>query len=233
MKAFTIDIENNITVYASPKTAPKTDGSEAFGSEKELTGLAANWPAARLVEIFNSLPGNAPVRKFTDRKTAVSRIWKALQSFAENAPVVESVEETTPAPEATPAAEQTTEAVQPVAAVPETPFDAPVAPQSADVTPKEAPAKKKANRAKKAPKPARKATTPAGSGPRATSKTAQLIEMLKRADGATLDEICAKFGWQRHTTRAMMSAGGSLAKKHGLVVISEKVGDERRYSIKG
>jgi hypothetical protein len=45
--------------------------------------------------------------------------------------------------------------------------------------------------------------------------------------------MCKKFDWQAHTTRAMLSAGGSLRKKHGLVVISEKVGDERRYSIKG
>ena len=39
-------------------------------------------------------------------------------------------------------------------------------------------------------------------------------------------------GWQKHTTRAMLSAGGSLTKKHGLVVTSEKVGDKRVYSIK-
>jgi hypothetical protein len=30
----------------------------------------------------------------------------------------------------------------------------------------------------------------------------------------------------------MLSAGGSLTKNHGLVVISEKVGDERKYSVK-
>ena len=56
--------------------------------------------------------------------------------------------------------------------------------------------------------------------------------MLKRAGGATLEEMCKKFGWLPHTTRAMMSAGGSLTKKHGLTVTSEKVADERRYSIK-
>ena len=58
--------------------------------------------------------------------------------------------------------------------------------------------------------------------------------MLKRgAGGATLDQICARVRLvAAHNTRAMMSAGGSLAKKHGLTVISEKVGDERRYSIK-
>jgi hypothetical protein len=35
----------------------------------------------------------------------------------------------------------------------------------------------------------------------------------------------AKFGWQAHTTRALMSAGGSVTKKHGITVISEKVSD--------
>ena len=43
----------------------------------------------------------------------------------------------------------------------------------------------------------------------------------------------AKMGWLKHTTRSMLSAGGSLTKKHGLVVTSEKVGDRRMYSIKG
>jgi hypothetical protein len=144
------------------------------------------------VEIFNSLTGVTPVKKFADRKKAVARIWTELQKLG-----------------------------------------GPDAPEGANVAPEEAPAQKKASRAKKAPKPAKRAAKPAGGGPRATSKTAQLIEMLRRAGGATLEQICTKFAWQSHTTRAMMSAGGSLTKKHGLVVTSEKVGDERRYSIKG
>jgi hypothetical protein len=32
----------------------------------------------------------------------------------------------------------------------------------------------------------------------------------------------AAMGWQKHTTRAMLRAGGSLTKNHGLTVISEK-----------
>jgi hypothetical protein len=100
---------------------------------------------------------------------------------------------------------------------------------------KRAPNKAKAKSAKatRTPKAAKKAKAPkpAGSGPRATSKTAQLIEMLRRPKGATLEEVMAKFGWQVHTTRALMSAGGALTKKHGLTVISEKVGDSRTYRI--
>ena len=38
-------------------------------------------------------------------------------------------------------------------------------------------------------------------------------------------------GWLKHTTRAMLSAGGALTRKHGLVVTSEKVGDKRVFSI--
>ena len=90
----------------------------------------------------------------------------------------------------------------------------------------------KTPKAAKTAKPAtKKAPKPAGSGPRDTSKTAQLIELLRSKDGMTLDAICKKFGWQSHTTRALMSAGGSLTKKHGLTVISEKVGDARTYRI--
>jgi DNA-binding IclR family transcriptional regulator len=68
--------------------------------------------------------------------------------------------------------------------------------------------------------------------PRAESKTSQVIAMLKREGGTTLEEIMTAMGWQKHTTRAMLSAGGSLTKKHGLVVTSEKVGDKRTYTIK-
>jgi hypothetical protein len=31
----------------------------------------------------------------------------------------------------------------------------------------------------------------------------------------------------------MLSAGGSLVKKHGLVIVSEKAGDKRTYFIRG
>jgi hypothetical protein len=59
-----------------------------------------------------------------------------------------------------------------------------------------------------------------------------VIAMLKRPGGTTLEEIMAKMEWQKHTTRAMLSAGGSLTKKPRLVVVSEKVGDKRIYPIK-
>jgi len=76
------------------------------------------------------------------------------------------------------------------------------------------------------------ATTKEAGAPREGSKTSKVIAMLKREGGTTLEEIMAEMGWLKHTTRAMLSAGGSLTKKHGLVITSEKLGDKRVYSIK-
>jgi hypothetical protein len=75
---FTIDNENNITAFATKQEA---GGGESFSTQDELAGLAANWPANRLIEVWNGIPGLTPVKKFTNRKSAVARIWKALQSL--------------------------------------------------------------------------------------------------------------------------------------------------------
>ena len=55
----------------------------SFASEQELQELASAWPMKRLIEIWNHLPGVEPVTRFTDRKTAIRRIWRALQPQAE------------------------------------------------------------------------------------------------------------------------------------------------------
>ncbi len=62
------------------------------------------------------------------------------------------------------------------------------------------------------------------------SKQAQMIEMLKRPDGATLNQLVQATGWQSHTVRGAMA--GSLKKKLGLTILSEKAtGQERTYRI--
>src|SRR5665213_3235604 len=80
MKVFSIDPENNITAFAKRKNAEAASG-DTFRSDTELHELTASWPASRLVEIWNSIPGCVPVKKFTNRKTAILRIWKAIQSL--------------------------------------------------------------------------------------------------------------------------------------------------------
>lgn len=88
MQTYAISTDNNITAFATHEDAlnhgvGSTEG--VFASAKELAKLAAGWPISRLVEIWNSFAGEVPfddlkpVKKFTDRKTAVSRIWDALQ----------------------------------------------------------------------------------------------------------------------------------------------------------
>ncbi len=96
MTAFAIDTDNTITAYTAGDAIPAEHAR--FTSEKELVKLAATWPIDRMVEIWNSFAGAPPfgdlkpVKKFTDRKTAVARIWKAVQALTP-----------TPAPQATPA----------------------------------------------------------------------------------------------------------------------------------
>jgi hypothetical protein len=80
MSAYTIDRENNITVFDSSKEIEASGGeTESFSNSEDLAALADQWPGTRLVEIWNSLPGVEPVRRFTSRKVAVARIWKAIQ----------------------------------------------------------------------------------------------------------------------------------------------------------
>ena len=78
---------------------------------------------------------------------------------------------------------------------------------------------KKPARTKRITKPKTAATKAAT--PRPESKQSQLIAMLKRPDGATIDDIVKMLDWQAHTVRGAMS--GALKKKFGLKVESEKV----------
>ena len=81
---FVIDADNNITAHTAgtaPSGAELKFNEQSFGSEKELATLAEVWSGARLIQIWNSLPGVTPVKKFTVRKSAVARIWKSIQSL--------------------------------------------------------------------------------------------------------------------------------------------------------
>jgi hypothetical protein len=78
MKTFILH-GSKVSVSTSGGRTPK--GAQKFGTEHQLAMLAAGWPASRFHEVWNALPNTMPVRKFTDRKTAVGRIWKALQTL--------------------------------------------------------------------------------------------------------------------------------------------------------
>lgn len=71
---------------------------------------------------------------------------------------------------------------------------------------------------------------PTPRAPREGTKQAQLIDMLSRPEGATLDEIATALAWAKHTARGALS--GALKKRLGLVITSKKVdGRGRVYQI--
>jgi len=120
-----------------------------------------------------------------------------------------------------------------------------VAGQSATVAPEKASSKKAATQKKGAPKghkaakkatpkkpaktPSKKASKPAArkktSGARAGGKKAEVIAMLQRKSGATLDEIAKATGWQHHTVRGFISLLGS---KGGMKITSTRREDGAR-----
>jgi hypothetical protein len=64
------------------------------------------------------------------------------------------------------------------------------------------------------------------------TKQAVLIALLSRSEGATIEDMIAATGWQKHTIRSALSH--ALAKKHGYQIVSEKTGDAPRiYKITG
>jgi len=77
------------------------------------------------------------------------------------------------------------------------------------------PAKRKAKAKAKAAKPG-KAAPAEKPTPRTGTKQALMIDLLKRPEGATVEQIAAATGWQHHTIRGAIS--GALKKKLGLTV---------------
>jgi hypothetical protein len=69
----------------------KPEDADPFTSRDELDRLTTQWPAARPVRLWNGLPGVTPVKRFTDRRTALDRIWKALANGSAELSLVSSL----------------------------------------------------------------------------------------------------------------------------------------------
>jgi hypothetical protein len=80
-------------------------------------------------------------------------------------------------------------------------------------------------------KPARKATrAKKAATARHGSKTAKILDLLKRPGGVTLKDLIKATGWQAHSVRGFLS--GTIGKKMGTPVESSKRADgERAYRI--
>jgi Protein of unknown function (DUF3489) len=207
MKTFTINDTNEIVAFATPEEAAASTATpfDSFASEQELAELASAWPGGRMVEIWNSLPGVTPVKKFKDNKTAIHRIWARIQNLGGSAE---------------------SEAQQPKE--PTAAQKAKGGARAAKGTPAKAKSSKKATPAKGAPK-AKKTAKGESSAGREGSKTAQVVAMLQRKNGATLTEIMEKFGWQAHTVRGFMA--GAMKKAGHTVESFKPEGGERTYRI--
>src|SRR2546430_4938636 len=151
MKTFTIDVDNNISAFATPEEAAATTTTpfDTFSSQKELASLIAEWPAERLIATWNSLPGVTPVKKLKDAKAAAGKIWGRIQRLGEPA--------------------------KPKAA-----GKAKGGARVAKGAPAKGKSTKKATPAKKAPKAKKAAKASEGARPREGSKTAQVVAMLQR-----------------------------------------------------
>ncbi len=60
-------------------------------------------------------------------------------------------------------------------------------------------------------------------------KIGGILALLRRDEGATIATMMAATGWQAHSVRGAIA--GSIKKKLGLTVLSEKAKGERRYRI--
>src|ERR1700722_1086250 len=112
-----------------------------------------------------------------------------------------------------------------------------VAATETKATKKAAPGARRANVAPAKAKPGKKATPKkkasksARNDAREGSKTATILELLKRPGGATAKELLKATNWQPHSLRGFLS--GTIGKKMGLTVTSIKGEDgERSYSVK-
>jgi len=100
-----------------------------------------------------------------------------------------------------------------------------VAPSRANVVPVKANSARKAIPAKKTPKGRTKREVAKAKGARDGSKTAKILDLLKRPGGATSKELIKATGWLPHSMRGFLS--GTVGKKMGLTVTSTKGGGRR------
>jgi hypothetical protein len=217
MPTYSIDSDNNLAVHPDKDTAIKEAGAAgaAFATEAKLSEATAAWPASRLVDVWNGFAGAPPfaelkeVKRFTDRKSAVTRIWTVAQRLGE------ALEE-----EMRIAEQDMLRGQQEMLSAMKATKPAKAARTAAPKAPAKPKATKDATGTDGAPAPKQRAGT----------RKATVIALLERAGGAALEELMAITTWQKHSVRGFIS---TLASKHGYAVVStRREADKARcYSI--
>jgi hypothetical protein len=206
MPTYSIDTENSLAVHPGEDAAIKEAGATgaAFATEAELSEATALWPASRLVDVWNGFAGSPPfaelkeVKRFTDRKSAVTRIWTAAQRLGE------ALEE------------EMAIAEQDMLRAQQETLRAAKATKPAKAARTAAP---KASAKRKATKEATSTDDAPAPKQREGTRKATVVALLERAGGATLEEIMAETAWQKHSVRGFISTLGS---KHGYTIVSTR-----------
>jgi hypothetical protein len=169
--------------------APRSPANK--GEALRAIGRSAERFGLTVEEVLAAAPG------LLDERLTPAEFRAELQDLAAGS---DSAESKTPAPAAEEAATapQDGEETPPAAEVPEAAEPAPTAAETATTA-----------ALPEAPAAARRT-------PRAGTKQAQMIAMLKRPEGATVEQIAEATGWQHHTIRGAIS--GALKKKLGLTI---------------
>jgi Protein of unknown function (DUF3489) len=82
---FEITSDGHILTITEGALGEGERSGSSFANGEELEDMAGAWPMKRLVEIWNRLPGVAPVEKFENRRIAIARIWRAIAGESEPA----------------------------------------------------------------------------------------------------------------------------------------------------
>jgi hypothetical protein len=161
MKTYAINTDTvAVTVHESAEAAANC-GKRTFSTHNDFELTVEEYSLADLVRVWNSLAatqsllGLKQVAKFTDRKTAVRRLWAAIQRLD--------------------------------------------APDNHE--------------------PAESSSLPSkvlASNPEPGSKAAIILDLLRRPEGATSQEIGSVVNWKRHSVRGFIS--GTLVKRMGLTI---------------
>jgi hypothetical protein len=104
------------------------------------------------------------------------------------------------------------------------------APRARQERPAPTEATRKAIATKRAPKAARAAKASQPASTTRESKRAAVLLLLQREGGASLDEVMATTGWQRHTCRGFLSILGSKGG-HKIATTTREDG-VRMYAVK-
>ncbi len=213
MPTYSINTDNNLAVHPDADAALKEAGTygTAFDTEAQLTEATSVWPASRMIDIWNGFAGAPPfaelkeVKRFTDRKSAVARIWNAAQRLGETLEEEMKIAEQ----DMLRAQQETASATKPAKPA-----------RTASKAPAQAQATKDATGTDDAPEPRQREGT----------RKAKVLALLEREGGVTLEEIMAETLWQKHSVRGFIS---TLASKHGHVITStRREGDHARvYAI--